>query len=479
MTLDRWRGAGRARTTGSASGQPILWRSMTQSSPDGPATDGPATDRAPGNDALTKRARAVLDANWIDGATKPAPRLYPHQWSWDSAFIAIGNRHHRWDRAATELHTLFEAQWTNGMVPHIVFNDGTPDYFPGPSWWDSKSSPHCPDEISSSGICQPPVHATAVRLVVEAPAGADRGRELAEALVPGLDRWHRYLHRTRAVDGPLIETWHPWESGRDNNPEWDAAMAAVDFDPATIPPYQRADTTHADPADRPSDDEYDTYLHLVHELQRRGYQADEPAELGFRIRDVLMNALLARAEADLAALCELIGVDGDPARERSAALSTAIHDHLWWPETGLYHSMDARTGQLVPTRTSGAFLPMLVDGMDDTRRSLLADNLRRDFLVPVDPDGAIPLTIPVDEPGFEPNRYWRGPSWINMAWMIANGLEHQGLVDDAARVRRGITGLCGRVGMFEYFDPRRGTGHGSDDFSWSAALALDIVTTTG
>jgi hypothetical protein len=82
---------------------------------------------------LVLQARAVLDANWIGHATRPSPRLYPHQWSWDSACIAIG--YSSWDqaRAETELHSLFAGQWGNGLLPHIVFTDGQ-RYFPGPEF---------------------------------------------------------------------------------------------------------------------------------------------------------------------------------------------------------------------------------------------------------------------------------------------------------------------------------------------------------
>ena len=73
-------------------------------------------------DPLWAAAIEVLRRNDLGGWTKPAPRLYPHQWSWDSAFIALGLAHHDLDRALRELESLFEAQWTDGRVPHIVFN---------------------------------------------------------------------------------------------------------------------------------------------------------------------------------------------------------------------------------------------------------------------------------------------------------------------------------------------------------------------
>jgi hypothetical protein len=67
-------------------------------------------------------ARAVLDFNWTGEYTMPGPRLYPHQWSWDSAFIAIGYSHYDQERATRELRHLFEAQWKNGLLPQLVFN---------------------------------------------------------------------------------------------------------------------------------------------------------------------------------------------------------------------------------------------------------------------------------------------------------------------------------------------------------------------
>ncbi|MBD0358722.1 MAG: glycoside hydrolase, partial [Rubrobacter sp.] len=38
-------------------------------------------------------AAGVLRRNSLESWTRPAPALYPHQWSWDSAFIALGLAH--------------------------------------------------------------------------------------------------------------------------------------------------------------------------------------------------------------------------------------------------------------------------------------------------------------------------------------------------------------------------------------------------
>ena len=82
-------------------------------------------------DGIAAGALGVLDANWTGRATMPSPALYPHQWSWDSACIAIGFSRLDQARAERELRALFTGQWRNGLLPHIVFNEGA-NYFPGP-----------------------------------------------------------------------------------------------------------------------------------------------------------------------------------------------------------------------------------------------------------------------------------------------------------------------------------------------------------
>ena len=88
---------------------------------------------------IIARAAAVLRENDMGGWTRASPTLYPHQWSWDTAFIAIGLAHLDTGRAAGEIRSLLEHQWENGKIPHIVFNPEAPpeSYFPGPEHWAS------------------------------------------------------------------------------------------------------------------------------------------------------------------------------------------------------------------------------------------------------------------------------------------------------------------------------------------------------
>jgi hypothetical protein len=176
---------------------------------------------------VNPRATGVLQRNSIKSWTKPAPTLYPHQWSWDSAFIALGLAHVDNHRATSELETLFASQWATGKVPHIVFNPEAPprSYFPDAERWSSSAlSEDAPAGSQTSGLCQPPVHAIAVRRIWETSRGrderhADRARRFLKDNYPRLFAWHRYLVTARDPEGSgLVTIYHPWESGTDNSP---------------------------------------------------------------------------------------------------------------------------------------------------------------------------------------------------------------------------------------------------------------------
>jgi hypothetical protein len=106
-------------------------------------------------------AKKTLEGNWTGRNTIPAHGLYPHQRSWDSAFISIGYANYNVGRGYQELTALFEGMWSTGMLPHIVFNSSTPpgSYFPGPGFWlSSATSVESPRTVQTSGIIDPPMH---------------------------------------------------------------------------------------------------------------------------------------------------------------------------------------------------------------------------------------------------------------------------------------------------------------------------------
>ena len=108
---------------------------------------------------MDREARAILIANDRGGYTIPTEGLYPYQWNWDSAFAALGFATFNIERAWEELETLFSGQWSDGMVPHIIFHIPDPGYFPGADVWGGTGP------IPSSGISQPPIAPSFARMI--------------------------------------------------------------------------------------------------------------------------------------------------------------------------------------------------------------------------------------------------------------------------------------------------------------------------
>ncbi len=85
-------------------------------------------------------------------------------------------------------------------------------------------------------------------------------------------------------------------------------------------------------------------------------------------------------------------------------------------------------------------------------------------------------SLSLTEPAWESSRYWRGPVWIIINWLIQQGLDQYGYSSLAGDLRQSSLKLMTESGFYEYFDPITGAGCGTDAFSWSAALALEMIS---
>jgi hypothetical protein len=421
--------------------------------------------------ALAREAIAILDANWLGHATRASSRLYPHQWSWDAACIAIAYSHFDQERAETELRSLFEGQWRDGLLPHIRFTDGA-RYFPGPEFWETELSPDAPEHPKTSGIVQPPVHATAVWQLYRNASDRARAEAFLEELLPKLVAWHEYLYRERTRDGEaLVEIWHPWESGTDNSPLWDEALARIVLD--EVPHYERVDIEVVDSSQRPTNAEYDRYAYLVKSYRDVAYdQARIRNDCPFAMQDVLFNAILVRANEDLAAVARVVGADSEPFEHWAARTRASLDAKLWSEEDGLYLDYDLRAGAHVPARTWGGLAP-LYSGVSPERAQRLRATVR-EFAVEVDNGWAV-ASVAAGDPAFDPARYWRGPVWPMTSWIVYLGLKRHGFDEDAEELRRAQLGLARRGGFWEHYNARTGEGQGTEHLSWTAGIVIDLL----
>nr|WP_237533053.1 hypothetical protein [Streptomyces sp. SID685] len=425
-------------------------------------------------DALPVRAARVLDANWTGASTVPSRGLYPHQWSWDSAFIAIGLRHLSPLRAQTELETLLAAQWTDGRVPHIVFNPSVPldAYFPGPDFWRSTTAGRAagaPRTVQTSGIVQPPVHALAAWLVHRADPGLSHARGFLARVYPRLAAWHRYLLRRRDLGGGgLVSVVHPWEQGMDNSPCWDAPLARID--PAPARSFRRADLDHGAPEDRPTDLDYGRYVRLAVEYRDARY-ADGQGE--FAVEDPSFNALLIASEHALAHIAAELGAGSAARHARAERLTAALVERLWSAESGMFLCRDVSGGELIPERGVSGLIPLLLPMLPGELVTALVRTLTGPHF---GLGGATRLVPSYDLLGeaFDPHRYWRGPAWFNTSWLVERGLRLHGERAPADALGAALLELAEASGFAEYVDPFTGEACGATGFGWTAALALDL-----
>jgi hypothetical protein len=419
---------------------------------------------------LLAAAREVLRANDAGRWTMPSSRQYPHQWNWDSAFISLGLATFDWERATAEIESMLEARWHEGLVPHVRYDPARlDDYFPGPDRWPRAQAHVADPAVRTSGLGNPPMLVCAALLVGRRQR--DRARRLAfwRRVLPGLRGFLAYLAERRLVPGsPLVAVVHPWESGWDNSPRWDHLLASG-LRPGR--PFTRRDSQHVPAEDRPGDAEYAGYLALVERLDEADYDlAAYRATSPFCVHDVLVDALWYRAARDLGEMAAALGEPPPFAPDVLAGFAAAFEERHWDPDLGLYVDWDCQAGRRL-ARTTAAGLAALAGGLVPPARARETWERYRRLQ-----GGARPVcTVPPGDAAFDARRYWRGPVWAHVNWLVAWGLSGAGLADEAADLRRETLDLVAGAGFAEYFDPLTGEARGARDFSWTAALTLDLL----
>lgn len=432
---------------------------------------------------MGRRARDVLAANDLGTMVTAAPNLYPHMWSWDAAFVATGLSTMSVERALQELDHLIAAQWKSGMIPHIVFSD-VPGYFPDVERWGTRGV--SPEGVQSSGICQPPVHATLLRRIVERATAAGGGdARLAEDFIrrtlPQWIRWHAWLRGSRGADGSgLLTIYHGWESGMDNSPRFDGPYSRVR--PGDMEPFVRTDTLKVtDRSQRPSDEEYARYLWLVKQMADvRFDDARLPDVMDFQVKDVFMSAIFAAANEDLAVLAEHIGLRGDAAQLREWAREFRDGVDASVDEgTGLARDRDVLTGEWIGLPTMAGFAPLISTADGPLLRCQLEIFEGPDWTG--DPRLAFPLPASTSTTygGLRPRQYWRGPVWPVMNWYLAECLRRRGEDMRYRRLREASLAQLMEGHFAEYYEPFTGEPLGSMDQSWTAAVALEWLADPG
>ncbi|HSX07797.1 MAG TPA: trehalase family glycosidase [Candidatus Saccharimonadales bacterium] len=433
---------------------------------------------------LQAQATAVLKANDRGSYTVPAAQLYPHQWLWDSCFIAIGLRHLDVERAKMEILSLLRGQWRNGMMPHMIFGDERGKFADDPgkrTMWRSWLSPYSPDDVATSGITQPPMLAEAVVRIGEKMAMPER-RSWYRLVYPALLAYHEWLYfeRDPHAEGLALQI-HPWETGLDNTPPWMSELHEHLL-PWWIRGIEklhldnfvgrfRRDISHVPREQRMTNVEALALYDAQRRLRRKNYDVDRILDHSlFAIEDLAFNSILVRANDHLKTIAKTLQIELPSELQTRMALTIQTFDELWDPYTEQYYPRDFVTHKLIKEPSIATLLPLYAGHITKDRAKLLVRMLENEHLF--GPPYPIPTT-PLNSGWFDSRRYWQGPTWMNTNWLIIDGLERYGFKEHAAALIESSLELVQRAGFYEYFDPINGNPLGSNNFSWTAACVID------
>jgi hypothetical protein len=384
---------------------------------------------------LEEQCRTTLERNWREGVargvcygyTAPAPGRYPWQWYWDSCFAAISWRRFDRARARTELETLLAAARPDGFIGHTIFW-GTPVTRTKSLFYNIRTRA---DRMTST--IQPPLLGWAWKIAVGDPSS-----------VPAIVNQHAWLERERDIDGDgLIWIVQPDESGLDASPKFDSPWG------------WRADGLPG-------------FVLLVRRNRRLGFDIGKIMAAGGPIVcDTPTNVLYGLSRLAL----------------RQPSITGKLVERLYDDRRGLFHQLVRPQGTGTVKRheavTWAAISPLaLPDLPEEIGRRLVEEHLLSPerFWVPYPPP-----SVSVSDPGFSRRdrffllrRYWRGPTWINAAWLLWLGLVRLGYDEQAEEMARRLARAVSGAGLREYYDPFTGAGMGAQSFTWSA-LVTEMV----
>ena len=349
--------------------------------------------------------------------------------------------------------------------------------------WRSWVNPNAPEGINTSGITQPPMLAEAVVRVGEKMKASER-RTWYKHMYQPLVEYHQWLYTERDPhkEGLVLQI-HPWETGLDNTPPWMSSIREHDMpiwiktvDKLNLTPLLnifRRDTKFIPAEQRMSTVDALSLYSAQRRLRRKGYDSARIiSRAHFVIEDVTYNSIFIRANQHLTAIAKYIRRDlPQDLQERMKKTETAL-EALWDPYSSQYYSREFTSHQLIKIPTIGTFIPLYAGTISKERASqivkLLENEQRFGATYPVP-------TVPLDNEWFSPQRYWQGPTWVNANWLIIDGLKRYGYTEHAAALTDATLDMVRLSGFYEYFSPLDGAPSGASNFSWTAALTIDLL----
>jgi hypothetical protein len=303
---------------------------------------------------------------------------------------------------------------------------------------------------------------------------------------PSLLAYHEWLYRERDphAEGLTLQI-HPWETGLDNTPPWmnemhehmlpfwirviektrfDRVIGLFRRDTKSVPANQRFSTIDAL-----------ALLDIQRRLRRKAYDIDKILHRSlFAIEDLSFNCIFIRANTHLKNIAK--GLNEELPKELTARMAKTEEtlEQLWDPYSQQYYSRDFITHRLLKIPTVATLLPLYAGSVTKERAGQLVKLLENEHAF--GPAYPVP-SVAVSSLWFHPKLYWQGPAWVNMNWLIIDGLKRYGFKEQAKVLTETTLEMVEKAGCYEYFDPLTGEPAGAANFSWTAALAIDLLKT--
>ena len=377
--------------------------------------------------------------------------------------------------------SLLSGQWTNGFIPHIIFHNEASSYYPGPEVHAAHLSPNAP-EVPTSGITQPPVTGFVLEELYDLAKDKDEMLGFIASVFDRVYDNHKYFYENRDPEGEgLVYICHNWEAGTDNTPVWDLIWETFE-----VPEYQldRKDTKLIDASHRPTNKEYQYYIHLIEQFKQWNYEDAQIAQKApFLVQDPLFNSMLIASNESLIRLGSFIGhiEQVNQLREWNDKAKSRMNEKLYDPGLNGYVYYDLRNQRHLRHLSSSSFAPLMAGIPDPHRAEALVGHLDAGRFSGLDNENFLCASFDPSSPMYNSAKYWRGPIWINLNWIIFRGLKKYGFHELADRLKIDTLDLISKYGYYEYFEPSRAkneqlqAGYGGNNFSWSAALTLDLL----
>jgi glycogen debranching enzyme len=264
-------------------------------------------------------------------------------------------------------------------------------------------------------VTKPPLIAWAAYKLYE----HDGDREFLNEIYEPIVRWNNWWFENNDVDdNGLCEYQHPYSSGLDDSPLWDDGM----------------------PVESP---DLNTYLYLQQEA--------------------------------LAKIASVIGKEEDVElwRGRAKTMAQRLINIAWDAETGFFWAR--RNGFRVNVRTPFNLFPLITGQMPPEISDRLVAHLtdERQFW------SRYPVpTVAMDDPKYTPGKMWRGSTWVNVNYLLIEGLQRSGYQELSRELcRRTLDLIISHDDIYEYYDPVSGKNPptAASMFGWSSAVFIDLA----